>query len=160
MRKKSKYKPKGVRLDNITWVMSSIKPFDSVEAAVDLRIKNHAAMDALRKGEATKDDIDVLIGALNMCEGYIRLNPEFGRDWATEIRAGQDALLYVARRGVKMGNRFICRAEELNAIRLTLEIHDAQLGRSTVQNLEQALAIVEKDHKHGKARAINVKEEV
>lgn len=160
MRKKSKYKPKGVRLDNITWVMSSIKPFDSVESAIDLRLKNHAAMDALRRGEATKEDIDVLIGAFNMCEGYVRLDPSFGKDWATEIRAGQDALLYMARRGVKMGNRFICRAEELNAIRLTLEIHDAQLGRSTVQNLEQALAIVEKDHKHGKIRPINVKEEV
>lgn len=160
MRKRSKYKPKGVRLDNITWVISSMKPFNEIEVGVDLRLKNHTALDALRKGEATKDDIDVLIGALNMCEGFIRLNPEFGRDWATEIRAGQDALLYVARRGVKMGNRFVCRADELNAIRLTLEIHDAQLDRSTVQNLEQALGIVEKDHKHGKARAINVKEVV
>jgi hypothetical protein len=60
---------------------------------------------------------------------------------------------------VKMGNRFVCRAEELTAIRLTLEIHDAQLDRSTVQQLEQALAIVEKDQRHGKARPINVKEE-
>lgn len=159
MKKRSRYRPKGVRLDNLTWVMSSIKPFTQVSAAVDLRLKNHEAMDALRRGEATKEDMDVLIGAFNMCEGYIRLNPDFGRDWATEIRAGQDALLYVARRGVKMGNRFVCRAEELTAIRLTLEIHDAQLERSTVQQLEQALAIVEKDHKHGKVRPINVKEE-
>ena len=159
MRKRSKYKPKGVRLDNMTWVMSSVKAFAPMNAALDLRLKNHAALEALRKGEATKHDVDVLIGAMNMCEGYIRLRPEFGRDWSKEIRAGQDALLYVARRGVKMGNRFICRAEELNAIRLTLEIHDAQIDRSTVQELEQALAIVEKDHKHGKARLINVKEE-
>ena len=68
MRKKSKYRPKGVRLDNMTWVMSSIKPFDSVAVAVDLRIKNHAALEALRTGQATRNDIDILIGAFNMCE--------------------------------------------------------------------------------------------
>ena len=158
MRKKSKYRPKGVRLDNMTWVMSSIKPFDSVEVAVDLRIKNHAAIEALRLGQATRDDIDILIGAFNMCEGYMRLRDEFGVDWAKEIREGQDALLAVSRRGLALSpERFICRADELVAINMTMQIHDAQLDQSTVQDMERALAIVEKDQKHGKARAIRVK---
>jgi hypothetical protein len=159
MRKKSKYRPKGVRLDNMTWVMSSIKPFDSVAVAVDLRIKNHAAIEALRLGQATRHDMDVLIGAFNMCEGYMRLRDEFGVDWAKEIREGQDALLAVSRRGLALSpERFICRADELVAINMTMQIHDAQLDQSTVQDMERALAIVEKDERHGKARAIRVKE--
>ena len=157
MRKKSKYKPKGVRTDNMTWVMSSIKPFKEISAGTDLRIKNHDAMDKLRRGVADKADMDVLIGAANMCEGYMRLRDEFGKDWSTEIRAGQDALLAVARRGLARGNRFVCRAEELVAINLILEIHDAQLDQSTVQDMERALEIVEKDQKHGKARSVKEK---
>ena len=156
MRKKSKYKPKGVRTDNMTWVMSSIKPFREISAGTDLRIKNHEAMDKLRRGVADKADMDVLIGAANMCEGYMRLRDEFGKDWSAEIRAGQDALLAVARRGVD-SNKFICKAPELVAINLILEIHDAQLEQSTVQDMERALAIVEKDQRHGKARSVKEK---
>lgn len=158
MRKKSKYKPKGVRTDNMTWVMSSIKPFREISAGTDLRIKNHDAMDKLRRGVADKADMDVLIGAANMCEGYMRLRDEFGKDWSTEIRAGQDALLAVARRGLD-SNRFVCKAPELVAINLILEIHDAQLDQSTVQDMEKALEIVEKDQKHGKARSVKEKKD-
>lgn len=158
MRKKSKYKPRGVRTDNISWVMSSIKPLTSLSAGTDLRIKTHDAMDKLRRGVANKDDMDVLIGALNMCEGYMRLRAELGRDWSVEIRAGQDALLAVARRGVDT-NKFICKAPELVAINLVLEIHDAQLEQTTVQDLERALDIVEKDQRHGKARSVREKKD-
>ena len=158
MRKKSKYKPKGVRTDNMTWVMSSIKPFKEISAGTDLRIKNHDAMDKLRRGIADRADMDVLIGAANMCEGYMRLRDEFGRDWSAEIRAGQDALLAVARRGLD-SNKFICKAPELVAINLILEIHDAQLEQSTVQDMERALAIVEKDQRHGKARSVKEKKD-
>jgi len=158
VRKKSKYKPKGVRTDNMTWVMSSIKPFKEISAGTDLRIKNHDAMDKLRRGVADKADMDVLIGAANMCEGYMRLRDEFGKDWSTEIRAGQDALLAVARRGLD-SNRFVCKAPELVAINLILEIHDAQLEQSTVQDMERALEIVEKDQRHGKARPVKEKKD-
>lgn len=156
MRKKSKYKPKGVRTDNMSWVMSSIKPLASISAGTDLRIKTHDAMDKLRRGVANRDDMDILIGALNMCEGYMRLRAELGRDWSVEIRAGQDALLAVARRGVDT-NKFICKAPELVAINLVIEIHDAQLEQTTVQDLERALEIVEKDQRHGKARSVKEK---
>ena len=158
MRKKSKYKPKGVRTDNMTWVMSSIKPFKEISAGTDLRIKNHDAMDKLRRGVADKADMDVLIGAANMCEGYMRLRAELGKDWSKEIRAGQDALLAVARRGVDT-NRFVCKALELVAINLVLEIHDAQLDQSTVQDMEKALEIVVKDQRHGKARSVKEKKD-
>ena len=157
MRKKSKYRPKGVRLDAVTWVLAGIKPFNEISYGVTLRIRNHDAMDKLRKGEADKEDIDTLIGAFNMCEGYMRLRPDLGRDWADEIRAGQDALLAVARRGVE-ANRFVLKAEELKAMNLVMEIHDAQLDNTTVNDMEKAMDIVNQDHRHKKVRYIKQKD--
>jgi len=156
VRKKSKYRPKGVRLDAVNWVLSGIKPFSEVPYSVTLRIRNHDAMDKLRRGEADKEDIDTLIGAFNMCEGYMRLRPDLGRDWADEIRAGQDALLAVARRGVE-ANRFVLKAEELKAMNLVMEIHDAQLDNTTVNDMEKAMDIVNQDHRHKKVRHIREK---
>ena len=98
MRKKSKYKPKGVRTDALNWVLSGLKAFSSVPYSVTLRIRNHDAMDVLRRGDATKADIDVLIGAFNMAEAYMRLRPELGADWSDEIKAGLDALHAVGKR--------------------------------------------------------------
>lgn len=153
MRKKSKYKPKGVRLDTVSWVLSGMKPFTSVSLAVDIRIKNHVAIEQLRKGEANKEDIDIIIGAFNMMEGFGRMG--IGNDWAEEIRTGQDALLAVAKRGVQREMRFVATGPELKAINLAMEIHDAQLDVCTVRQLEQALDIVQEDIIYKRARAIN-----
>jgi len=157
MRKRSKYRPKKNLIDPVTWVLAGIKPFSEVPYSVTLRIRNHDAMDKLRKGEATKEDMDTLIGAFNMCEGYMRLRPDLGRDWASEIRAGQDALLAVARRGVE-SNRFILKAEELVAMNLVMEIHDAQLDNTTVNDMEKAMDIVTQDHIHKKVRHVKQKD--
>lgn len=157
MRKRSKYRPKKNLIDPVTWVLAGIKPFSEVPYSVTLRIRNHDAMDKLRKGEATKEDMDTLIGAFNMCEGYMRLRPDLGRDWASEIRAGQDALLAVARRGVE-SNRFILKAEELVAMNLVMEIHDAQLDNTTVNDMEKAMGIVTQDHIHKKVRHVKQKD--
>jgi len=153
MRKKSKYKPKGVRLDVMAWVQSGMKPFSSVSLAVDIRIKNHVALEQLRLGQADKENIDIIIGAFNMMEGFGRMG--IGNDWAEEIRAGQDALLSVAKRGVQRDMRFVATGPELVAINLAMEVHDAQLDVCTVRQLEQALDIVQEDVIHKRARAIN-----
>lgn len=157
MRKKSKYKPKGVRVDAVTWVLAGLKPFSSVSISTDLRIKNHDAMDILRRGDATKAEIDVLIGAFNMCEAYMRLRPELGADWADEIRAGLDALHAVGKRGIQSG-RFILKAEELKAMNLVMEIHDAQLDNTTVNDMEKAMDIVTHEYRAKRMRPIVEKE--
>jgi hypothetical protein len=134
-------------------VLSGLKKFDDISVAIDLRIKNHAAMEALRKGEATKHDIDVLIGAFNMVEAFTRLRDDLGADWSTEIRQAQDALLEIARRGVEQG-RFICKGPELVALNFAMQVHDAQLDQVTVQDMEKALEIIEREICGGKARPI------
>jgi len=156
MRKRSKYKPKGVRLDAMDYIKSGLKNFNEVETAVDLRLKNHLALESLRTGQATTKDIDVLIGAFNMAEALRRLRDDFGLDWAREISEGQDALLAVGRRGLE-SLRFICKASELVAIRLVMEIHDAQLDKVTVKDLEQAMDIVMDDYRNKRMRAIKEK---
>ena len=153
MRKRSRYRPKGVRIDTMSYVMSGIKKFDDVSAALDLRIKNHAALDLLCTGKATKVHIDVLIGTFNMVEALARLRDDMGADWVKEIRQAQDALLAVAQRGVAT-EHFICRGHELVALKLAMEIHDAQLDAATVIDIEQALDLIEKEIRGGKARPI------
>lgn len=153
MRKRSKYKPKGVRVDAVTWVLAGIKPFKEVPTSINIRIKNHAAMDALRRGAATREDMDVLIGAFNMTEAYMKLRPDLGADWVNEIRAGQDALLMVAARGIESG-RFVLKAQELVAMNLVMELHDAQLDQTNVREMELAMEIIDKEYKHHKMRSV------
>ena len=156
MRKRSKYRPKGILPDPMTWLLAGMKPFKEVPFSVDLRIKNHAAMDALRRGVATKEDIDVLIGAFNMTEAYVRLRPDLGADWFDEIKAGLDALHAVAVRGATT-KRFILKASELVAMNLVMEIHDVQLDQTTVKDLEQAMDIVKEEYRLRKMRPIKEK---
>lgn len=151
MRKRSKYKPKGVRLDPMSWVKASIMPFSRISEGIDLRIKNHFALNQLRLGQAAKADVDVLIGALNMTEALARM--KLGNDWQDEIFAGLDALHAVARRG-KETSKFICTGPELTAINLIMEIHDAQLDVCTVKDIETAMDIVTKEFRAKKMRAI------
>jgi hypothetical protein len=145
---RKKYKPKGVRADALTYVLSGIRPFSKVSYGVTLRIKNHDALDKLRKGEADKETIDILIGTYNVAEGLVR--QKIGAEYREELRAGQDALLAVARRG----GSFILKSNELNALNLAMEVHDAQLDVCTVVELERAIDIVHEDVIHKRARSI------
>jgi hypothetical protein len=158
MRKQSKYKPKGVRADVISYVLKGLQPFKTVEYSTTLRIRNHDAMDALRRGDATVADLDILIAAFNMCEAYVMLRPELGNDWKEEITAGLDALHAVGRRGIE-SKRFILKAEELKAMNLVLEIHDAQLDNTTISDMEKAMDIVTKEYRAKRMRPIKQKEQ-
>ena len=152
-RKKSKYKPKGVRLDAITWVINGFRNISETgDAVLHLKIKNHESIEALRKGEATRLDIDTIIGAFNIAEALARMR--IGDDYAKEIKAGQDALLDVAKRGVSRDDKFILKAAEMQAINLTISIHDAQLEITTIGELEKAMEIVAKEIKMRKARSV------
>lgn len=150
---RKKYKPKGVRLDAITWVINGFRNISETgDAVLHLKIKNHESLECLRKGEATRMDIDAIISAFNIAEALARM--QIGDDYAAEIKAGQDALLAVAKRGVSRDDRFVLKAEELTAIMLVAEIHDAQLEITTIGELEKAMDIVMKEIKMRKARPV------
>ena len=152
MRKRSKYKPRQIIPDTMTWVRAGFKKVDEISAGTTLKIRNHDAMNNLRMGTAARRDIDALIDALNITEALA--NRGIGEDWKPEIRAAQDAILDLARRGVANSFRFIARGPELVALNLVMEVHDAQLETVTVKQLETAMADVMESLRLRKMRPI------
>jgi hypothetical protein len=154
MRKKSRYKPRGVRLDNMSWIIAGMKKVGTLPTAgVALKLKNHEALDSILKGQGTRAHVDVLIAAVNMSEALIRIRDELGVDWKTEIKAAQDAIYTMGRRGVEK-NRFAFTGPEMTAVKLVMDLHDAQLDECFVREMEEALFIVEEEIRMKKARPI------
>ena len=154
MRKKSSYKPRPVRTDNLNWILAGMKKVGTLPVAgVELKLKNHDSLNMILMGKGTRDHIDVLISAVNICEALVRIREDLGLDWANEIRAAQDALYTMAKRGYEKG-RFAFTGPEMTAIKLVMDIHDAQLDNCTVKEMERALFIVSEEIRQKKCRAI------
>ena len=152
MRKRSKYRPKGVIVDTLSFVKAGLSRVGSISSGLTLKIINHEALEAVRKGHGTRDDIDKLITALNVTEA-LAVNLRYGEDWKDEIRAAQDALLELGRRGAETG-KFILRGPELTSLNLAMEIHDEQLDACTVLELEKAHDVVKAAYRTGNVRTI------
>jgi hypothetical protein len=154
MRKKSSYKPRPVRADNLNWILAGMKKVGTLPSAgLELKLKNHQALDSILKGEGTRDHMDVLISAVNICEALVRVRDDLGLDWANEIRAAQDALYTMAKRGAEK-NRFAFTGPEMTAMKLVMDVHDVQLDNCTVKEMEKALFIVYEEVRLKKARPI------
>lgn len=156
MRKRSKYRPKGVRLDTMAYIKEGMTPIAQHGGyLMTVKIRNHAAMAVLTKGEATRQDIDLLIEAVNICEALYRLG--FGREYKDTVKEGMEALLAVGRRGLASG-RFILTGPEMTALNLLMELHDAQLDLCTIKDMEQAIELVNKERALKKMTPITIKE--
>ena len=154
MRKKSSYKPRGVRLDNMNWILAGMKKVGTLPTAgVALKLKNHEALDSILTGQGTKDHVDLLISAVNMSEALIRIRDELGVDWKDEIKAAQDAIYTMGKRGIEK-NSFLFTGPEMTAVKLVMDLHDTQLDECSVKEMEQALFIVEEEIRLKKARPI------
>jgi hypothetical protein len=152
MKKRSKYKPKGIRLDALNWVLAGLKPVSQVgDALIILKAKNHSALTEVVQGRGNRDQIDVLIAAMNMTEAYAVHGK--GKDWLEEIRQGQEALFQMALRGVETG-KFLFRGPEMQAVNLAMDIHDLQIEQSTVKELEEMSNYVTHQILHKRARPI------
>lgn len=130
-----------------------IEALDSYDPGVELKLKNHEALEAVLKGYATRDHIDVLIAAFNVSEALYYVNPDLGEDWAEEIRAAQDAIFTMSRRGLDFG-KFLFTGSEMSAVKLAMSVHNQQLDDCTVRQLEEALSYVAIRVKNKQARAI------
>lgn len=150
---RKKYKPKGVRLDNMAWVMSGMKPVSQVQhAGLALKIKNHDALANITQGRGKRDDIDIVIAAMNVAEALAMLG--LGSDWRAEINAAQEAIYHMGKRGLKHGDKFLFTGPEMQAVNLGMDVHDAQLDECTVKQLEEALLIVDREIRLKRARMI------
>lgn len=154
MRKRSKYRPKGVRLDVMGYVKENMTPVTQHESfAINLKLTNHAAMADLTRGKATKQDINTLINALNVMESLWRLG--FGKEYRDVVDDGLRALRSVGKRGLETGS-FVLRSSEMEALNTAMELHDAQLEVITVRDMERAIAIVHEEMRN--KRAVPIKE--
>ena len=153
MRKRSSYRPRNVMTDPVSWVINGFKPMSSYEAAVGLKIKNHQALFDVTQGEGDRDKIDVLIAAMNIAEALYLVNPQLGKDYAAEIKAAQDAIYSMGKRGLAK-NRFLFTGPEMQAMNTGMAIHEAQLDACNVSELEAAIKIVYEAIKHRRARPI------
>lgn len=153
MKKRSKYRPRRVILDPVSWVISGMKPVSSTSEAVGLKIKNHQALLEITQGNGNRDSVDILIAAMNMAEALYVVNANLGKDYATEIKAAQDAIFHMARRGVEKG-KFLFTGLEMQAMNTGMEVHDAQLDTCTIAELETAIKFVYEAIKHRRARTI------
>jgi len=135
----------------VAWIINGFKPV-SQAGIVNVQIKNHSAIDSLRKGVASREDIDTIIEALNIAEALQRLG--IGDEYRDEVRAAQDALYAVSKRGIDREYRFVLKAQELVSINLGMEIHDAQIEVTAIHHMEEALNIVRDEIKNRKARVI------
>jgi hypothetical protein len=149
---RKKYKPKGVRMDTLTWVISGFKKVAEVpDAGTKLLLKNHVSFDEIREGRGDTHHVDNLISMVNMAEALAKR--QLGRDWLEEIRQAQDAIYQMAQRGVS-GKPFLFTGVELQAVQTIIELHDEQLRNCSVRTLELALEDIEKEFKGNKMRKI------
>jgi len=157
MRKRSKYRPKRNLVNPVDFVLRGLQPVRELDGVLtNVQLKNHVALESVRRGQAEKHDIDILIGALNMAEA-LAINGK-GSDWRQELRDGQNALYELAQKGVERGYRFIATGAQLTAINQAMAIHDAQMEEATVIDIEKAEDLVNKIVAAGKARPVIVKE--
>ena len=149
---RKKYKPKGVRMDTLTWVISGFKKVAEVpDAGTKLMIKNHVSFDEIREGRGDTHHVDNLITMVNCAEALAKR--QLGRDWLEEIGQAQDAIFAMAQRGIS-GQPFLFTGEELKAVQTIVELHDEQLKNCPVRTLELALEDIEKEFKAKKMRKI------
>jgi hypothetical protein len=130
-----------------------MKPVSSSSDAINLKIKNHQALHEVTQGKADRNSVDILIAAMNMAEALYVINADLGKQYATEIKAAQDAIFHMARRGVEKG-KFLFTGLEMQAMNTGMEVHDAQLDTCTIAELETAIKFVYEAIKHRRARTI------
>lgn len=139
MRKRSKYRPREVLRDPLAYVLNGMHRID--HAAKDImdtvRIKNHMAMALILKGEGTRKEMGDIMTAFKIMHCLAKRG--LGEDWMPEIQLALDAVESMRVRGEAKGDRFLFNGEELKAVNLGMEIHDAQLERCTLAQMEQAV---------------------
>lgn len=154
MRKRSKYRPKHVLANPVQWVLSGFHPMRSDPKALDLKIKNHHALFDMTSGQGTRMSFDLLVAAMNVAEAMAIINPDkLGGHLSEEIRAAQDALHAMGKRSLAKG-KFLFTGPEMQAMNIGMEIHDQQLDTCNLQELDEALELVYKVIKNGKARTV------
>ncbi len=108
----------------------------------ELQIKNHMAMAEMAQGRGTREQWNMIVGAINIANVMCEMG--CGNEYRNDMMAARDALLAVGLRAAKNDDRFLFKGDELKAINLGLEIHDLQLENSRAVDVDRAAMEVER----------------
>jgi len=78
-----------------------------------------------------------------------------GSEYRQLVLDASSALYAVCKRSLELNDRFVCRGEELSAIKTGYEVHDAQMEVCTLAMLDKALDTIAATLKQKKGRIIN-----
>ena len=151
MRKKSKYKQKPVFVNPLAYTIEGAKLIaeEHPKYVTELKIKNHAAMLALTRGEATKRDMDCLIQMYNIMDAFRMLG--IGGIEQEIHKTGQSISSIASR------PKFLATGPEITAINTLMDYHDELFEHITVRQLELAVREIRKTLAAGKAERLGVK---
>lgn len=152
MRKRSAYRPRRVLLNPVGFVLEGLCPVRAhTSFALDLKIKNHGALASLMQGKGTRTDIDALIAMVNITEALCRLG--FGTDYSAIVRDALAGVRSLGRRYTETGSSTM-RAEEIKAINAVMELHDEQMDVIVLNDMDNAIALVQKEFALGRMTPI------
>ena len=138
MRKRSTYRPKRNLQDPLAFVLNGFTPADQKSNGIiqTVRIMNHGAINAVRTGKATWEDVSTLVVAFNVGLGLAANG--IGSEYSHDLREALKASFALEQR-----SKWLLTGTELTSINLGMEVHDAQLDVCTVAEMEAALVTVQ-----------------
>lgn len=153
MRKRSKYRRKGVLLNPLNYVLEGFAPMASHGSQLlTLKLKNHEAMVALFEGRAGSAQVGALIAMYNITEALLKMG--FGTGYEQHVSAAQDALINIVKRHYRI-HKFEPTQEEVEVLNLLMELHEAQMEVITIKEMDAAIKSAHRELQSG--RAINLR---
>lgn len=128
------YRPKEVVANPLNFYFGGLKRIDAEQLQI-LNIKNHKALADMATGHGNRAAFDLIIGAINMAN--VMCERGIGDEYRAEMLAARDTMMTVRERYFQIG-RFVLKGDELKAVTLWLEIHEAQLEAARVIDVERA----------------------
>lgn len=120
---RKKHRPKGTCANVLSTVFGGMSGEHRSHLQA-IQIKNHRALAEMAQGRGTREQWDMLVGAVNMAN--VMCEQGIGNEFRDITITARNALLEVGKRIVKLG-RVVLTGDELAAIREALDCHDAQL---------------------------------
>ena len=155
MRKRSKYRQKDRLLNPLGYVVENSKGLAEQhnDYLTELKIKTHAAMLSLTRGEADKSDLNNLVQAHNVLDAFRLLGV---KGVEQEIKAAGEAIKSISERSKTTG-KYIGTGLEIKTLNDFLAYHDELLEHVTMKQFVDAVHLARKIIQSGKAYKLTEK---
>lgn len=141
---RKKYVPKVIPVSPLLVVSANNSPLTEQECT-SVMLEARLGFQALLQGTATHEQWKTVTGTLNVAVALDELT--FQRAYVRELQLSLHAHAHCGARHILKG-RFGYTGEEMEHVKVALEIHAAQLAQATFKELRYAKARVEDDIRH------------